>query len=61
MLQHKFTDREEEIKIPEESYSTVGGSLFIVYGRRRVGKTELISKFSKGRGVYFLATNEGDR
>ncbi|EQD59868.1 ATPase domain protein, prokaryote domain protein, partial [mine drainage metagenome] len=61
MSQHKFIDRREEIEILEKTYSKGEGSLFIIYGRRRVGKTELISKFVTGRGIYFLATNEGDR
>ncbi|MHB1709293.1 MAG: ATP-binding protein [Thermoplasmataceae archaeon] len=61
MSQHKFIDRKEEMEILEKSYSKGEGGLFIIYGRRRVGKTELISKFIAGRGIYFLATNEGDR
>ena len=61
MSQHNFIDREEEMEILEKSYSKGKGGLFIVYGRRRVGKTELISRFIGNRGIYFLATNEGDR
>ena len=61
MLQQKFVNRVEEMKILEDAYSSGGASLFILYGRRRVGKTELISKFIDDRGVYFLATAEGDR
>ncbi|MCL5803154.1 MAG: ATP-binding protein [Candidatus Thermoplasmatota archaeon] len=61
MSQHKFIDRKEEIEILERSYSKGEGGLFIIYGRRRVGKTELISRFITGRGIYFMATNEGDR
>ncbi len=49
------------MKIMEDAYSTRGSSLFVLYGRRRVGKTELISNFTGDRGVYFLATSEGDR
>ena len=49
------------MKIMEDVYSAGGSSLFVLYGRRRVGKTELISKFIGDRGVYFLATSEGDR
>ena len=31
----------------------------VIYGRRRVGKTELISQFIKGRrSLYYLATEE---
>ena len=61
MYQHKFIDRKEEIEILEKSYSKSEGNLFIIYGRRRVGKTELINRFINRRGIYFLATNEGDR
>ena len=61
MTQQKFVDRIEEMKILENARSAKGASLFVLYGRRRVGKTELISKFIGKRGVYFLATAEGDR
>ncbi|MHB8361347.1 MAG: ATP-binding protein [Thermoplasmataceae archaeon] len=61
MSQHEFIDRKEEMEILNKSYLKDDGGLFIIYGRRRVGKTELISRFAAGRGVYFLATNEGDR
>ncbi|MCL4420097.1 MAG: ATP-binding protein [Candidatus Thermoplasmatota archaeon] len=61
MSQQNFVDRVEEIEILERAYSYKEASLFILYGRRRVGKTELISKFIRNRGVYFLATAEGDR
>ena len=61
MIQQKFVNRIEEMKILEGALTTGGASLFIIYGRRRIGKTELISKFLGNRGVYFLATTEGDR
>ena len=61
MFQQKFVNRTEEMKILEDACSAKGASLFILYGRRRVGKTELISKFIGDTGVYFLATAEGDR
>ena len=61
MSQRKFVDRIEEMKILERAMSVNGSSLFILYGRRRVGKTELITRFLGSRGVYFLATAEGDK
>jgi len=61
MSQQKFVNRIEKTKILEDARSAKGSSLFILYGRRRVGKTELISKFVGDKGVYFLATTEGDR
>ncbi|OWP56754.1 MAG: hypothetical protein B2I17_03960 [Thermoplasmatales archaeon B_DKE] len=61
MSQQLFVGRDREMKILEDAYSSKGASLFILYGRRRIGKTELISRFIEKRGVYFLATTEGDR
>ena len=56
MSQQLFVDLLEEMKILKESYLYQGGSLFTLSGRRRIGKTELISRFIGNRGVYFLAT-----
>lgn len=41
MQKIKFIDRDRELKFLEDMYSK-GGGLVIIYGRRRVGKTELI-------------------
>ena len=43
----KFVDREEELSSMDDSYSANGSDLIVVYGRRRVGKTELIKKEGK--------------
>lgn len=61
MSQRTFADRKDELEILKKDYAERGKRLFVIYGRRRVGKTELIRKFTDGKGVYFLATNEGDR
>ncbi len=61
MTQLKFVNRFNEMKILENSYLKKGSSLFILYGRRRVGKTELVNQFIRDRGIYFLATPEGDK
>jgi len=61
MLQ-QFVDRERELKFLEEVYREGGFSLVVIYGRRRVGKTELIKKFMEGKkGIYVLLTNESIR
>jgi len=39
----RFIDRIEEMDTLEQEYARQGSSLVIVYGRRRVGKTTLIS------------------
>ena len=55
MLLH-FVDREKELKILEDRYASGKAELIPIYGRRRIGKTELIKHFVKGRPhFYFLA------
>ena len=54
-----FVDREVELQALEREYAREGSSFVVVYGRRRVGKTELISQFIRGkRALYYLATEE---
>lgn len=55
-----FVDREAELQALEREYAREGSSSFVVvYGRRRVGKTELISRFIRNRrSLYYLATEE---
>ncbi len=52
----QFIDRQGELGTLEERFESGRPEFVVVYGRRRVGKTELASHFLKGRrGVYFLA------
>lgn len=54
-----FVDREAELQSLEREYAREGSSFVVVYGRRRVGKTELISRFIRNRrSLYYLATEE---
>jgi AAA+ ATPase superfamily predicted ATPase len=58
MLQ-QFFDREAELRFLEAKYSEPTSQLIIIYGRRRVGKTELIKKFIQNKsGVYILCTRD---
>ncbi|UNQ73569.1 ATP-binding protein [Infirmifilum sp. NZ] len=51
-----FVDREEELRFLEEKYTSPGAQLLVIYGRRRIGKTELLLRSVKGRKhVYYLA------
>jgi AAA+ ATPase superfamily predicted ATPase len=53
-----FINRKKEIKWLDDSYKKayIEGQLLIVYGKRRVGKTELIKQFAKGKqSAYFVA------
>lgn len=51
-----FVNRTIELATLEHAWQKFSANLFIVYGRRRVGKTELIKQFIKNKpGFYFLA------
>lgn len=50
-----FIGREAEFRLLETEYESNRGAFVPIYGRRRVGKSELILRFlSKRRGIYFL-------
>ncbi len=58
----KFVNRTKELETLEKQYSSSESSLVVVYGRRRVGKTALLSEFLKSHtdSIYFLATEESE-
>ena len=51
-----FWDRQAELSTLEQEYQRPRGSLVVIYGRRRVGKTTLIKEFIRDKpAMYFLA------
>lgn len=57
----QFIDRESEMETLQNEYNRNGSSLVIMYGRRRVGKTTLISEFIKEKpALFFLASEESE-
>lgn len=57
----KFVNRNSELATLEAEYQSKESAFVIIYGRRRVGKTTLISQFSQDKkSVYFLATEESE-
>ena len=55
----QFVDREQEMETLQSEYEREGSALVILYGRRRVGKTTLISEFIKDKkALFFLASEE---
>ena len=51
-----FSDRERELQFLESHYKTRQPELLVIYGRRRVGKTELSLRFAENKPhIYFLA------
>lgn len=53
-----FIGREQELRFFEERYRASGGQLLVLYGRRRVGKTELLRKFAEGKPHVFYSCRE---
>jgi len=57
MENRNFYNRKQELKLLKEEFANLQtGKMFVVYGRRRVGKTELIRQFIKslsGNKLYF--------
>ena len=59
---NNFVDRENELFFLEEQYKSPSASMVILYGRRRVGKTALMTKFMENKpSIYFLATEESEQ
>jgi uncharacterized protein len=51
-----FVNRRSELELLEKQYESGRAELFVLYGRRRVGKTELLAHFCQGkRYVFFVA------
>ncbi len=57
-----FFDRHQELAALERMFQSEIAEFFVLYGRRRVGKTELLTQFCKGkRSIYFLASQLKER
>jgi len=57
-----FIDREDELRFLEEKWRSGDPQLLVLWGKRRVGKTELVKQFLQGkRAIYFLADLTDDR
>lgn len=53
-----FIGRKQELQFLEKQYSGTGGKMVVLYGRRRVGKTETLHEFCKGKPHVFYSCRE---
>ena len=53
-----FIGREAELQFLENRYHSTGGQLIVLYGRRRVGKTETLKQFCKDKPHVFFSCRE---
>ncbi len=55
----KFINRQQELDFLKKKYASNEAELIILYGRRRIGKTELLNEFSKDKKpLYFMGRSE---
>lgn len=56
-----FYDRNDELGALETAFESPGHVLYVVFGRRRVGKTGVLKQFCTGQPhIYFLAAQEAE-
>ncbi len=57
-----LVNRDNELRFLENEYQANRSSFIVVYGKPRVGKTALISKFLESHpdSLYFLASVESE-
>lgn len=53
-----FVGRQNELDFLNNRYNSQGGQLIVLYGRRRVGKTETLREFCKGKEHVFYSCTE---
>ena len=52
-----FIGRKNELSVLEDTYNKPGFQMTVIYGRRRIGKSRLISEFIQGkRASYYVAS-----
>jgi AAA+ ATPase superfamily predicted ATPase len=58
----RFFNREHDLSILEDIYASPFSSLIVLYGRRRVGKTELSKEFLKNKkGIYLFIETKPEK
>ena len=53
-----FIGRQDELQFLNDKYNDASGQLIVLYGRRRVGKTETLRKFCEGKPHVFYSCTE---
>ena len=53
-----FIGREKELQSLQELYDQKGFSMMVIYGRRRIGKSTLITEFIRDKKAIFYASTK---
>ncbi len=59
-MSETFIGREKELEALNELYYRDEFQLFVLYGRRRVGKTTLLNEFCKGKDAVFYSAEQSN-
>ena len=59
-MQEVFIGREKELTELNDLYIQDKFQLFVLYGRRRVGKTTLLNEFCKGKDTIFYSAEQSN-
>lgn len=59
-MREAFIGREKELAELNELYLQDKFQLFVLYGRRRVGKTTLLNEFCKGKDTIFHSAEQSN-
>jgi len=60
-MQQQFVNRGEELDMLERRWAGGEAQIFLLWGRRRVGKTELLTEFGRGKRALFFEATSGTR
>lgn len=58
-MKFPFKGREQELQLLDQMWEAPGAQFLVLYGRRRIGKTALLSEWivrTGHRAVYWVAT-----
>ena len=53
-----FIGRKKELQFLEDKYQSQGGQLVVLYGHRRIGKTETLREFCRDKQHIFYSCRE---
>ena len=54
----RFLNRVEDLGVLEEQWAGTDARYFVIWGRRRVGKTELLNRFVSGKRAFFFEATD---
>lgn len=57
----RFLNRHEELAALQDNWAASDARFFVLWGRRRVGKTELLSRFVEGKRALLFEATDGTR